>query len=247
MKIATCEHRIFNTFTSWWSKLAGTSPSYLFINWITATTSLPWTTGAQSMDLGKKLPTSSASPPQRSSVTTSAMLATSLCFATHAATDASSCNGTRRVLLNPWATELQSSCLSASTIQSVARSQESATWPSAMMVFIMLSSSLAFFARSAAPRSTTNKLSIPMKHPMITPQTPPSVDTRLVMPSRICASVNPGNGRPSLRHRASMVPPKVTPHASLTTCPIAAAASVGRPRQTPTVLSMASPAQISTL
>mmetsp|Transcript_46289 Transcript_46289/g.124362 ORF Transcript_46289/g.124362 Transcript_46289/m.124362 type:complete len:235 (+) Transcript_46289:548-1252(+) len=116
-----------------------------------------------------------------------------------------------------------------------------------MTVVMMLSSSLAFLARSEACRSMTSKFSMPIRQPTMTPHTPPNVETRLVTPSRCCASVRPGSGRPSFRQNVSMAPPKVTPQVSLRTCPIAAAASVGRPRQTPTVLSMVSPAQMRTL
>lgn len=44
--------------------------------------------------------------------------------------------------------------------------------PSSMTVFMILPSSFSFFARSAAFKSISNKLPMPMKHPVITPQTP---------------------------------------------------------------------------
>ena len=52
--------------------------------------------------------------------------------------------------------------------------------PSSMTVFMILPSSFSFFARSAAFKSISSKLPIPMKHPVITPQTPPLQELRVV-------------------------------------------------------------------
>ena len=50
--------------------------------------------------------------------------------------------------------------------------------PSSMTVFMILPSSFSFFARSAAFKSISSKLPMPMKHPVITPQTPPLQELR---------------------------------------------------------------------
>mmetsp|Transcript_49344 Transcript_49344/g.130071 ORF Transcript_49344/g.130071 Transcript_49344/m.130071 type:complete len:214 (-) Transcript_49344:283-924(-) len=208
-------------------------------SWMTATTLSLTITGAQIMDSGRHSP---SLPHHRGSLVTSGMLASSLWWYTHPAMDDFSSLGIRRIWFSPWAIELQSSSFSSSTIHSVARAQPRTLRPSSMTVFMMVFNSSARLARSAAWRSTTNKLHIPMRQPTMTPQTLPKVDTRFTMPKRCCASVKPGSGRPSFRASASMVPPKRTPDVSLKICPHAAAPSVGRPSDTPSVASMASPA-----
>mmetsp|Transcript_119048 Transcript_119048/g.370869 ORF Transcript_119048/g.370869 Transcript_119048/m.370869 type:complete len:248 (+) Transcript_119048:91-834(+) len=247
MKMDTWLQSMCKTFSSFSVNGASRWPSLLLSSWMTATASPSQTTGAQSMDRGTKSPELLPPPPQRLSFRTSGTFAISLFAATQPAMELSGEDFTRKMPSTPWATELQSSLASLSTTHSVARSQDMDVRPSAMTVFMIVSSSLAFFARSEACKSMRRRFDMPSRQPTTTPQTPPKVETRLVMPNRCCESVSPGSGRPSFKHTASMVPPKVTPHVSLKTCPMAAAARVGRPRQTPTVLSMASPAQMSTL
>mmetsp|Transcript_102390 Transcript_102390/g.330257 ORF Transcript_102390/g.330257 Transcript_102390/m.330257 type:complete len:223 (+) Transcript_102390:388-1056(+) len=193
---------------------------------------------------GMKFAFSTPRPPQRGSTCTSGILAACWLRATQAATDLSGSKESRRI--SSWV-ELHISPASSSTIQSVARSLLMEARPSSMMVIIIVSNSLALFARSEACRSTRRRLHMPSEQPRITPQMPPAAETRFVRPNRSCASVSPGSGRPIFRQMASMVLPKVTPQVSLSTWPIAAAASVGSPRKTPTVLSIASPAQMSTV
>mmetsp|Transcript_17802 Transcript_17802/g.67601 ORF Transcript_17802/g.67601 Transcript_17802/m.67601 type:complete len:231 (+) Transcript_17802:406-1098(+) len=141
----------------------------------------------------------------------------------------------------------QSSPRFLSYMKSDARSASKTWWASAITVLNILFSSRCRFAISAASRSSAKRFTIPSRHPQTTPMIDPAMAADLLIGIRLCAWVMFGTGSPSFTNAASTSPPNATPLTSEQICPKAAAVIVARPKRTPMVESMASPARIITV
>lgn len=73
-----------------------------------------------------------------------------------------------------------------------------------------------FFSRSAWVVSMKRSVPIPRMHPTTTPLAAPDVAASLHARSPRCRNERSGAGSPILVAKASTVPPKQTPHTSLT-------------------------------